>query len=394
MPVSPTLREVLHRDHEGGRVEPLVALCRQPRQRRDQQRAADAVAHGVDGGAAGDVARHVGGRQRAQIHVVLEGDLVHRGVRVLPGDDEDREALLDQMADHAVLRLEVEDVVLVDPGRHDHDRHRVDRLGGRLVLDQLDQAVAVDHLARRHGHVAARREGRGIDHGETALLQVAQQVLRPGGEAGSSRLHGFAQCRRIGQQQQGRAHGGDELLEVEIEALPLGITAGFDRLAVLEQPVRGQQVHLLEGPVDRVLVPFRGREALVAALLRVGRRRFGEAPPALAGLVPVGDRRLPEPGVEFGRRAQAGAGAGQRANPDGAQRAGDLRPVHRHDLAHRVGVPHLVDRAQQRVAGQDLVELPASGGQHVAGEIVRRHLPPGLGGAGPVLRLAEVGLHP
>ena len=234
--------------------------------------------------------------------------------------------------------------------------------GGRLVLDQLDQPVAIDHLARRHGHVAARCEGRGIDHGEAALLQVGQQVLRAGGEAGSSGLHGLAQRRRIGQQQQGRAHGGDELLEMEIEALPLGITAGFDGLAVLEQPVRGQQVHLLEGPVDRVLVPFRGGEALVAALLRVGRGRLGKAPPALAGLVPVGDRRLPEPGVEFGRRAQAGAGTGQRPDPDGAQRTGDLRPVHRHDLAHRVGVPHLVDRAQQRVARQDLVScrLPAA----------------------------------
>ncbi len=57
---------------------------------------------------------------------------------------------------------------------------------------------------------------------------------------------------------------------MEIEALPLSLTAGIDGLAVLDQPIRGQQVHLLEGPVDRVLVPFRSREALVAALLSDG----------------------------------------------------------------------------------------------------------------------------
>ena len=79
---------------------------------------------------------------------------------------------------------------------------------------------------------------------------------------------------------------------------------------------------------------------------------------------------------------------GQRMQPDGAQCPRDLRPVDRHDLAERIGVPHLVDGAQHRVLGDDLVELPNPAGEHVPERIVGRHLPPGLVRAGPVLRRA------
>src|SRR3954449_6618981 len=75
-----------------------------------------AVAHGVDLGTARDLARHIARLQGAEVHVVLDADFIHRRVRVLPGDHEHREALADQIADHAVLRLHVEDVELVDPG--------------------------------------------------------------------------------------------------------------------------------------------------------------------------------------------------------------------------------------------------------------------------------------
>ena len=62
-----------------------------------QQRAADAVAHHVDRRAAGDLAYRLARLQRAEIHVVLDGDAVHRRVGILPGHDEDGEALLHQL---------------------------------------------------------------------------------------------------------------------------------------------------------------------------------------------------------------------------------------------------------------------------------------------------------
>ena len=316
---------------------------------------------------AGDLAHDLAGLQRAEVHVILDREVGHRLVRVLPGDDEDGEALLDQVPHHAVLRLHVEDVVLVDPVRDDQQRGLVHGLGRRRVLDQLDQPVAVDHLARRQGEVAARREGRQVDDAETAFLQVVQQVARPVGEAGPAGLHGPAQGGGIGHQQQRRAHGVDELAQVEVQALPLRLVHALD-LALLQQPVRGQQVQLLEGAVDRVVVPFRRREPLVGR----GRRRSlglvgaGHAPPALARLVPGVDGGAPERQVQLRDRGHGLLGLSQRVQPDGAQRPRDLRPIDRHDLAQRIGVPHLVDGAQEWVLGEDVVELLHATGQHVA----------------------------
>jgi hypothetical protein len=61
----------------------------------------------------------------------------------------------------------------------------------------------------------------------------------------------------------GRAGGVDELLEVEGHPLPLG-RVEVVRLGLLEEELGGQQVHVLEGAVGRVLVPLRRLEPLVA----------------------------------------------------------------------------------------------------------------------------------
>ena len=148
----------------------------------------------------------------------------------------------------------------------------MDLLGLRRVLDQLDQAVAEHHLARRDGEVAPRRERVGVDHGQPPLLEVAQEVARPVGDAGAAGLHRPAQRRRVGEQQERRAGRVDELLQVEAQPLALG---GLEvlGLALLQQEVRGEQVQVLERAVDRVGVPFRGVEPLVLRARRAGLRR-------------------------------------------------------------------------------------------------------------------------
>ena len=138
----------------------------------------------------------------------------------------------------------------------------MDLLGLRRVLDQLDQPIAVDHLARRDGEVAPRRERLGVDHGQAALLEVVQEVARPVGEAGAAGLHRPAQRCRVGKEQQRRAGRVDELLQMEAQPLALG---GLEilGLALLQEEVRRQQVQVLERAVDRVGMPFRGVEPLV-----------------------------------------------------------------------------------------------------------------------------------
>ena len=107
----------------------------------------------------------------------LDGDVIHRGVRVLPGHHEHGEALLGQVLHHAVLRLEVEDVELVDPGRHDQERPLEHGVRGRGVLDQLHQVVAEDDLARRHGlHATAPLSFRMSDPADIAATMDRLRV--------------------------------------------------------------------------------------------------------------------------------------------------------------------------------------------------------------------------
>ena len=203
------------------------------------------------------------------------------------------------------------------------------RLGRRRVLDQLDQPVAVHHLARRHapGCGPARRPSR-------PPCRAGPPSDRPAGCARpSARLAPpVSMARRsaagLDSQQQGRAHGVDELPQVEIAAAAARPhPCRLRRLALLQQPVRGQQVHLLEGPVDRVVLPFRGREALVAALRRLGRGGARPGPtsagrPGSSASI-AGCQSL---ALSSAAEAQAGAGRAQRAQPDGAQRRGRSPP--------------------------------------------------------------------
>src|SRR3546814_3760112 len=59
-------------------------------------------------------------------HIIVERDVGHALIGGFPGDDEGRQPLLDRTADEALLRVQIEDVEAVDPGREDHDRRRED----------------------------------------------------------------------------------------------------------------------------------------------------------------------------------------------------------------------------------------------------------------------------
>ena len=80
--------------------------------------------------------------------VVAHGHVLHRLVRIAVRDHEHGAAVTHRPFDQAALRREIENVVLVDPRRCRQNRNLVHLLGLRDVLDQLDQIVAVDDLAR------------------------------------------------------------------------------------------------------------------------------------------------------------------------------------------------------------------------------------------------------
>jgi hypothetical protein len=122
----------------------------------------------------------------------------------------------------------------------------VDLLGRGRVLDQLDQVVPVDHLARRHGDVVADLEGVGVGHPDlqpaVAPLQVVEQVLQPLDQVVAPRFHGRAQHLGVGHDEVGRRHGVDELAGVEVDLLGGLVVQALDLLHGGLDPAGAQQI--------------------------------------------------------------------------------------------------------------------------------------------------------
>jgi hypothetical protein len=81
-----------------------------------------------------------------------------------------------RIADHALLRVEIEDVELVDPGGDDDDGRLMHLLAGRRVMEDFEQPVAEHHLARRRRQVFANLEVAGIRHPDVPGLDIRQEV--------------------------------------------------------------------------------------------------------------------------------------------------------------------------------------------------------------------------
>ena len=211
-----------------------AALFGEPGQRRGEQGAADAIARGMHLHLAGHLLDDVHRGERALLHVVGEGLLAEFLVRIDPGDHEHRDALVDAPFDVGFFRLQIEDVELVDPRRHDQERRAQHRLRGRRVLDQLHQFVLVDHLARRRRHVDADHEvGRiGLADAQRAVagLDVLGQHLHAANQIVTVGCQRLAQHFRIGHHEVRRRDRVGNLMDVE-----LGLLAGvrIDALGVL-----------------------------------------------------------------------------------------------------------------------------------------------------------------
>src|SRR5207248_7551143 len=89
----------------------------------------------------------------ARFAIVVEGHVAIARVWIAPGYRKYGEALAGQIFDQRILRRQIEYVVFHDPCRHDQDWLEPHFFGGRTILDQLDQLVAIDDLAggRRQG---------------------------------------------------------------------------------------------------------------------------------------------------------------------------------------------------------------------------------------------------
>jgi hypothetical protein len=238
---------------------------------------------------AGLLADHVDGGDRALGHVVVEALQRQLGVRIDPGNDEHRMALVGAPLDPGIALAQVEDVVLVDPGRDDQQRALVLFLGGRAELQQLDHLVLEDHLARRRGDVLAHFEGRGIGHLDAqlaaAFLDVAQQVVEALEQVLAVALDRFAQHFRVGQGEIRWRQRVDELAGEEVHLLARVLVEILDVGYRVVDVARGDQIGLLDEVEQEVFFPFGVGEALVA-LLRLGHGRALHAHHAQRGVLP------------------------------------------------------------------------------------------------------------
>src|SRR5580765_8678002 len=156
------------------RRRPLAARL-EHRERSGEDGAADAEAQGVDLLAARDLLRQADRLDRRVLDVVVPGALGDLLAGVLPADDEHPVPFADAMADQRVLRLQVEDVELVDAGRHDQQRPLIDLRRERLVLEELEELVLEHHPAFGRGDIAADLERGLVGLREMTLLQVVPE---------------------------------------------------------------------------------------------------------------------------------------------------------------------------------------------------------------------------
>ncbi|MBA7676253.1 hypothetical protein ES703_84494 [subsurface metagenome] len=169
--------EVDLRGEEGCRGHALLTPLGEPGQRRGEQGAADAIAGGMHLHFAGHLLDDVHCGERAFAHVIGPGLLGELLVGIDPGDHEHGDTLIDAPFDVGFFGTQIEDVELVDPGRHDQQRSAQHALRGRRILDQLHQVVLVYHLARCRCHVDADHEIGRVGLADAQIASTGLYVL-------------------------------------------------------------------------------------------------------------------------------------------------------------------------------------------------------------------------
>ena len=256
-------------------------------------------------------------------------------VGIDPGDHEYGEALVDRILDEAVLGPQIEDVVLVDPGRNDQKRPLIHLLRARRVLQQLHQVVLIDHLARAERQIGADLERLEVGHLDReptfAPRQILEQVIEAVQQIGAATLQGGAQDLRIGRHEVAGRHRIDELTGVELDLPPGLVVETLELVDRIDQPARGQQVRLLDEIEHGVVVPRRVTEAAIA-LFGLDHRLHRLTEQALAGILPEPQMVLPQRQLGLQDRGRIGQNARTQLE--------DRRPE-----IERVGCGRAVDRA-------------------------------------------------
>ena len=154
--------EIHLRREQGGAGDAAVLLLCMQGKRCGKQRAADTIADGIDLFLAGRLLDRIQREVDAFADIGLPILVRMALVGIDPGNDEDGVSLLDAPLDEAFLRVEVENVELVDPWRADQKRPLQHGIGCRRILDDFANITLRDHFAGGDGHIFADSEFAGV----------------------------------------------------------------------------------------------------------------------------------------------------------------------------------------------------------------------------------------
>ena len=258
-----------------------------------QQGAAQAIPCGMD--LRGAAVQGDDGAQRiedTQAQIVVERQVAVARVGVAPGQHINRVPLPHQIVDERVVRLQIEDVVLHDPRRHDQQRLGVHLGGLRRVADQFDQVVPEYHFALRDGQVAAdfkarrfgelRRVGRARDIGEP-IHRALGQVRAPG--LRGVLLHDRIGGEPVGRRQHAQPLAGKKLRHLDVMRRHARHVRGFapERLAVAKAAAQDIEGPGGPGRVAKARVVVAAAHRGLAAGAVVGGRVLQRIAPELRG---------------------------------------------------------------------------------------------------------------
>ena len=214
------------RGEQGGRMNPLVRFLGHVGHGRGQQSPADAVANRVDVGRTGFLGHKVQSGQGALFHIVVPFEIPGFDICRAPGHNKCVDPFGQQPSDHRIFGLQIENVELVDPGREDEHGPLPHFPAGRGIVNDLDQAVAINHFTFGGGHILAHPEGGfiGLGHRQTAItpLEILAQVAQTVAQAAPAGFQHGPHRSRIGRHEIGWGHHIDPLTDEEF-----GLSMGF-----------------------------------------------------------------------------------------------------------------------------------------------------------------------
>src|SRR5215203_3868819 len=123
----------------------------------------------------------------------------------------------------------------------------------------------MDHLPGRERQVAPRSKNLRVNHAQASGADIGHEVAGAGRDAGSAGLNRLLKGSGVRHEHQARAHGVDELAEMESDVLTLSLVHVVGT-ALLQEPVRREKVDVLESAIDGICMPLRSSEPLVGQL--------------------------------------------------------------------------------------------------------------------------------